>query len=325
MAHVSFVIATYERPDVLQCTLRSLILQSHTDWTAIVVGDCCSNSTERAIRELDDQRIVYYNLPVRFGEQSGPNSVGLALANQDVVTFLNHDDLLLPDHIAYGLEQLEKNNADFFIGKAANATSLEAIEPVFTDVLPRSKDLRRLLTPPLYAFDPSSFWLIKTEYAKQVGSWRAAATIWRTPLGDWLLRAWRQDGHFVFGDRITGLRLRTHYLKGDGPLYDNRSPEHEFILNRIQEIGTDRLRDYILEQIQEHNGFNSKEPFVWARPLLTSLYKSVGFDAIPILLRVKGRKGALLRQITQKRTGADLPDPPSIPALIDRAASFRTI
>ena len=139
--HVTFVIATYRRVDALRCTLRTLLLQSHSDWTALVIGDRCGEETAEAIRTFHEPRIRYYNLPQRFGEQSGPNTAGLHLAEGGVVSFLNHDDLLLADHLTCALDRLTAHDADFYIAKSANARKLERthtgmLVPVFTDIHP---------------------------------------------------------------------------------------------------------------------------------------------------------------------------------------------
>lgn len=325
MEQVTFVIATYRRADVLRCTLESLRLQNYNAWDAIVVGDCCDAETEAVIRSVGDPRIAYYNLPQRCGEQSGPNSFGLALAQGNLVTFLNHDDLLLQDHLSYGIGQMAETGADFFIGQAANATRLNGATPVFTDLLPRSTDLRRLLLPPLYAFDPSSFWLVRTPYARRVGWWRPAGTLWRTPLDDWLLRAWRLGGQFTFGRVFTGLRLRTHYLRGGGPLYDNRSPEHEALLERLLGEHANVIRTDTLQQIEHHGGMQQFETRLWKRRAAGWLYETAGIDGIAILNRLRGRKGSVLRRITKERTGTDLPEPPDIADLTARAESFRIV
>src|SRR5262245_20540828 len=111
---VTFVIATYRRVDALRSTLQALLLQTHADWTALVIGDRCGEETAEAIRSFREPRIRYYNLPRRVGEQSGPNSAGLHLAEGDFISFLNHDDLLLGDHLVDALHRLAADNADFY-------------------------------------------------------------------------------------------------------------------------------------------------------------------------------------------------------------------
>ena len=80
---VTVVLATYNRPDALRAAIRSVLRQTRPDWRLMVIGDRCEPPTEEAVRSVQDARISYINLPVRFGEQGGPNSVGMALAETD--------------------------------------------------------------------------------------------------------------------------------------------------------------------------------------------------------------------------------------------------
>ena len=86
---VSFVVATYLRPDALQAALRGVLLQDYEHWELIVVGDCCGPETAKAIADVGDPRIRYYNLPERYGEQGGPNTAGMHLAGGEYIVFLN--------------------------------------------------------------------------------------------------------------------------------------------------------------------------------------------------------------------------------------------
>ena len=89
--------------------------------------------------------------------------------------FLNHDDLLLRDHLGYALDRMAAHDTDFYIGLCANATKLicednGTIVPVFTEILPQHRDLSYLIQPSDYLFDPSSF-LADTHLIRQ-GSWK---------------------------------------------------------------------------------------------------------------------------------------------------------
>ena len=118
-ANITIVIATHNRPDCLRLAVESALRQTHTRWRMLVLGDGCDARTPNALQDIADPRVSYIDLPVRFGEQSGPNSVGMSLATTDWIAFLNHDDLWLPDHLEYALEKLARSGADLFLGQAA--------------------------------------------------------------------------------------------------------------------------------------------------------------------------------------------------------------
>jgi hypothetical protein len=335
MARVTFVVATYRRTEALRSTLRSVLAQTHGDWTAIVVGDRCGDETADALRALRDPRVRYYNLPERFGEQSGPNSAGLALAGGDFVAFLNHDDLLLGDHLAHLAERLA--DADFCFGLFANATRLEGSLPVFTSVGPRERDLGGMLLPNPWVFDPSSFWLIRLPYARRVGPWRRARDVWRTPLRDWLLRAWRLGGAFRFGTRVTGLRFLTRAAEAGPPAYAVATPEHEFMAERIEREPADSIRASVLAQVRTALDDGAADAMrdrpAWRRALgwgrrrlLAALYLRLGIDPEPILGRLAGRrKGALLERLSRKRTGEPLPPPVTLDAFLRDPEAHRVL
>jgi glycosyltransferase involved in cell wall biosynthesis len=339
---VTFVIATYKRVDALRCTLRTLLLQSHQDWTAIVIGDHCGEETAEVIRPFREPRIRYYNLPERFGEQSGPNNAGLHLVASEFVTFLNHDDLPLPDHLTRALAHLTARNADFYIGKFANATQLEqgddgAVMPVFTEILPAHEDLRAMVTSGPWSFDPSSFWLIRTSYARAVGRWRPARSLYRTPLRDWLMRAWRLGGTFVFGDTVSGLRFWTQNLRTGAPLYANATPEHAYMVERLERESPDSIRRYIQQQIerQPSNGHSMTMPVVRhasrtlravPRIVLANLYLRYNVDVVSLVHQFSGRqRGELLNWLCRKRTGEDLPAEPTIDRFLRDPEAHRVL
>lgn len=93
---VSVVIATHNRPAALRQALRSVLGQTLQDFEILVIGDACGPDTAATIAEFRDPRIIYIDLPVNFGEQSGPNNIGFARSRGRFVALLNQDDLGFP-------------------------------------------------------------------------------------------------------------------------------------------------------------------------------------------------------------------------------------
>jgi hypothetical protein len=335
MARATFVIATYRRVEALRSTVRSLLCQTDGDWTAVVVGDGCGDETAGALRAFRDPRIRYYNLPERFGEQSGPNSAGLHLATGDFVAFLNHDDLLLQDHLEHVTERLA--DADFCFGIFANATRLESGAPVFTSAGPRERDLAVMLRRDPWLFDPSSFWMIRLPYARRVGPWRPAREVWRTSLRDWLLRAWRLGGGFRFGTRITGLRFLTRSQPDGPPAYAVTTPEHEVMAARLERESPESIRSAVRAQLRDAADGpmrpDGRDLSPWRlaagwcrRRVLASLYFGLGFDPESVLGPLAGRrKGALLEKLVRKRTGEPLPAAATLDAFLRDPGQYRVL
>jgi len=341
-AHITCIISTYKRVDALKCTLQALQLQGHENWTALVIGDCCDAETADTIRDLGDPRIKYYNFPVRYGEQSGPNNFGLHLAEGDYLSFLNHDDIMLSDHLEYSLNCMREQRSDFHVGKSANATKLQyradgTALPVFTETLPEYRNLHYLSLKDPWLFEPSSFYIIKKTYASQVGAWRHSSELWRPPLRDWLMRAWREGGRFSFGDQITGIRFWTQNERKAGKLYAITTPEHEVMLKRCRNELPNDIRLSIERQILEESGTKSqslkqsikavlRSMCVPHRMLIATLYFKYGLDSHAIVSRLLFKpRGRVHAELIEKRTGESLSSIPDVEHLLKNPEKYRVI
>jgi glycosyltransferase involved in cell wall biosynthesis len=108
---VSICIATYNRAELLcERTLRSLVGQTYGNIEMIVVGDACSDDTERRVAAIGDDRIRFVNLPERGAYPEEPSrrwrvagtkpfNVALTLADGEFITHLDDDDEHSPDRI----------------------------------------------------------------------------------------------------------------------------------------------------------------------------------------------------------------------------------
>jgi hypothetical protein len=253
---------------------------------------------------------------------------------------LNHDDLLLRDHLTHALDRIASTGSDFFLGRLANATVLReeqdgTVAPVFTHVLPKTEDLSYAVMPEPWLFEPSSLWVVRTAYAKAVGPWKAARMLWRTPLRDWLMRAWRMGGKFCFGTRITGARFWTQNLR-QPPLYSHTTAEHDYMLERIRRESSATLGEVIKEEIAtyrrsapRHQGKSSARNTTWndsKRRFSAHLYWKTGIDLYNLENRLRRTtRGALMNELSQKRTGEALKEARDIDSALRHAEDYREI
>src|SRR5215210_8057805 len=111
---VTVVIATYNWSTVLPYSIGSVLDQTFTDFELLVVGDGCTDDSERVVAEIRDPRVRWIDI-APTGHQSGPNNEGLRQARGELIAYLGHDDLWMPHH----LEQHLRHDLDFTCSIAA--------------------------------------------------------------------------------------------------------------------------------------------------------------------------------------------------------------
>jgi len=109
---ISVIVPTYNWSSVLRYALLSAQAQTFGNFEVLVIGDGCTDDSEKIVESLDDSRFRWDNLPVNSGHQSTPNNRGLALAKGKWIAYLGHDDLWMPNHLELLLGKLKESNSD---------------------------------------------------------------------------------------------------------------------------------------------------------------------------------------------------------------------
>jgi glycosyltransferase involved in cell wall biosynthesis len=122
---VSVNIATYNRAEILlERSLPSILQQTYDNLEINIVGDGCTDDTERLIRKVRDPRVRFVNLAERGNYPSDPArrwmvagtaalNHALSMTTGDFVTHLDDDDEHLPDRIEKLLLFSLSNDCDF--------------------------------------------------------------------------------------------------------------------------------------------------------------------------------------------------------------------
>ena len=130
---VSVIVPTYNRPEQLVATLKSILAQTYTPVEIVVVNDC-GTDVERTISSLNPNRSITY---VKHGMNRGlaaARNTGIKVARGKYIAYLDDDDLFYPRHVetlvnflesgehkvaytdAYRAHQ-EKNNGTYVVTK----------------------------------------------------------------------------------------------------------------------------------------------------------------------------------------------------------------
>ena len=109
---VSICTPTYNRKDYLKETLDSIFAQTYRDYEVIVVDDGSTDGTEQMIKKT--------GCPVRYywqenqGEAATRNKL-IGLAEGQFITFIDSDDILMPDAIERMVNVMEAENEEVIV------------------------------------------------------------------------------------------------------------------------------------------------------------------------------------------------------------------
>src|SRR3954463_14993353 len=104
---ITVITPTHNRRSQVVRAVESVLAQTLTRFEHIVVDDGSTDATAAALAEIRDPRLIYVGSKWR-GANAARNA-GIEPGQAPVVTFLDSDDVYLPDRLARTLEQFDNN------------------------------------------------------------------------------------------------------------------------------------------------------------------------------------------------------------------------
>ncbi|WP_303317374.1 glycosyltransferase family 2 protein [Flavivirga abyssicola] len=104
---ISIIIATYNRGNLIDKTLDSILLQTYKNWECIIVDDGSVDQTEDVINKYvkKDTRFQYHKRPEEKAKGGNASrNYGFQLSKGDYVNWFDDDDVMLKDFLKTKIE-----------------------------------------------------------------------------------------------------------------------------------------------------------------------------------------------------------------------------
>lgn len=113
---VSIIVPVYNVEKYIAETIDCVLAQTYTDWELLLVEDCSSDGTVTIIQQYmeraNDTRVRLIRQPSNMGAAQARNR-GLQEAKGRYVSYLDADDLWVPEKLERELKFMKKKNASF--------------------------------------------------------------------------------------------------------------------------------------------------------------------------------------------------------------------
>ncbi|WP_309499584.1 glycosyltransferase [Sulfurovum sp.] len=88
---VSVILPTYNRADIIERSIRSVLQQTFTNFELLIVDDASIDNTDIVVKNIEDPRIKYIKCVENKGANAARN-IGIQVAQCDYIAFQDSDD-----------------------------------------------------------------------------------------------------------------------------------------------------------------------------------------------------------------------------------------
>lgn len=214
---VSVVVATYRRDESLSNALDSLTNQTYKDFEVVLVDDNANQEwngkVETIVSQYKDKfRIVYIQNKDNQGSAKTRN-IGINASIGEYVTFLDDDDLYLPNKIKVQVEQMIKESADYSLMNLSLYNEDETLSEIRKRDYLKTKESDNLILCHLkYHMTGTDTMMFRRDYLLSFGGFEAI------DVGDefyLMMKAIENNGKFIYCESCD---VKAYVHTGEGGL-----------------------------------------------------------------------------------------------------------
>ncbi|GAA0469138.1 hypothetical protein GCM10008935_26210 [Alkalibacillus silvisoli] len=112
---ICVIIPTYNRSNIIERTIQSVLNQSYPNIEIVVVDDNSTDNTREVIENISSRRLKYYKNSENSNAAASRNK-GVEISESKYVAFLDSDDVWERDHLMSCINRLKSTNADGVFG-----------------------------------------------------------------------------------------------------------------------------------------------------------------------------------------------------------------
>ena len=134
---ISIITPNYNASKYIAATIESVQKQTYSNWELLIVDDCSSDNSVEIIKtfQKNDARIKLLELTQNAGPAIVRNE-GIKQAQGNYLTFIDADDIWLPNFIEISLKKIKESEGFVF---ASYHRFNEDLEPCYKDFIVPSK------------------------------------------------------------------------------------------------------------------------------------------------------------------------------------------
>lgn len=108
----SVIVPTYNRAGFILKTIQSVLAQQFENFEVLIVDDGSTDNTQEIIQAIQDSRVHYFKKA--NAERAAARNFGSAKSKGAYVTFLDSDDLLLPNNLSTAYNFIQTHKPEVF-------------------------------------------------------------------------------------------------------------------------------------------------------------------------------------------------------------------